>query len=223
MTIQQEILSLTAELNDANYKYYVLDDPDMLDFEYDAKLRRLEELEAAHPELAQEDSPTKRVGGAALSAFEQVQHPVPLESLQDVFSEEELQDFDIRISESAPERVYSVEPKIDGLSVALEYVNGVFVRGATRGDGVVGEDVTENELEEVVEIVSEGMVVQWFKRYMYHQENLLNLINTTDFSAYSPAELTYRITNAYKQCKRDFITRMREYSYRHGDLTVLHI
>ena len=87
----------------------------------------------------------------------------------------------------------------------------------------VGEDVTENELEEVVEIVSEGMVVQWFKRYMYHQENLLNLINTTDFSAYSPAELTYRITNAYKQCKRDFITRMREYSYRHGDLTVLHI
>ena len=148
MTIQQEILSLTAELNDANYKYYVLDDPDMLDFEYDAKLRRLEELEAEHPELAQEDSPTKRVGGAALSAFEQVQHPVPLESLleslQDVFSMEELQDFDIRISESAPERVYSVEPKIDGLSVALEYVNGVFVRGATRGDGVVGEDVTEN-------------------------------------------------------------------------------
>ena len=144
MTIQQEILSLTAELNDANYKYYVLDDPDMLDFEYDAKLRRLEELEAEHPELAQEDSPTKRVGGAALSAFEQVRHPVPLESLQDVFSMEELQDFDIRISESAPERVYSVEPKIDGLSVALEYVNGVFVRGATRGDGVVGEDVTEN-------------------------------------------------------------------------------
>ena len=128
MTIQQEILSLTAELNDANYKYYVLDDPDMLDFEYDAKLRRLEELEAEHPELAQEDSPTKRVGGAALSAFEQVRHPVPLESLQDVFSMEELQDFDIRISESAPERVYSVEPKIDGLSVALEYVNGVFVR-----------------------------------------------------------------------------------------------
>ncbi|MBQ9270043.1 MAG: NAD-dependent DNA ligase LigA [Oscillospiraceae bacterium] len=144
MTTQQEILSLTAELNEANYKYYVLDNPDMLDFEYDAKLRRLEELEAAHPELVQEDSPTKRVGGAALSAFEQVHHPVSLESLQDVFSMEELQDFDIRISESAPERVYSVEPKIDGLSVALEYVNGVFVRGATRGDGVVGEDVTEN-------------------------------------------------------------------------------
>ena len=144
MTWSEEIAALTAELNDANHRYYVLDDPVMPDFEYDQKLRRLEELEKEHPEAAAEDSPTKRVGGAALDAFEQVRHTVPLESLQDVFSFEELREFDERISEDAPDRVYSVEPKVDGLSVALEYVNGVFVRGATRGDGTVGEDVTEN-------------------------------------------------------------------------------
>ncbi len=144
MTIQEEILALTQELNEAGHRYYVLDDPTIPDYEYDLKLRRLEELEMAHPELAQEDSPTKRVGGEALSAFTQVVHQVPLESLQDVFTFEELRDFDERILETAPDRVYSVEPKVDGLSVALEYENGVFVRGATRGDGNVGEDVTEN-------------------------------------------------------------------------------
>lgn len=144
MSIQEEILHLTAELNEANHRYYVLDDPTIPDFEYDQKLRHLEELEQAYPEYAQTDSPTKRVGGEALSAFQQVQHAVPLESLQDVFSFEELEDFDRRISEAVSDRIYSVEPKIDGLSVALEYVNGVFVRGATRGDGNIGEDVTEN-------------------------------------------------------------------------------
>ena len=144
MTIQEEIFALTQELNEAGHRYYVLDDPAMPDFEYDQKLRRLEELEAAHPELAREDSPTRRVGGEALSAFSQVLHQVPLESLQDVFSFEELREFDARILENALDRVYSVEPKVDGLSVALEYENGIFIRGATRGDGTVGEDVTEN-------------------------------------------------------------------------------
>ena len=144
MTAAEEISALTAELNEANYRYYVLDDPRMPDFEYDQKLRHLEELEAQHPELTAADSPTKRVGGMALSAFQEVRHPVPLESLQDVFSFEELREFDQRIGQTAPERVYSVEPKVDGLSVALEYVDGLFVRGATRGDGNVGEDVTEN-------------------------------------------------------------------------------
>lgn len=144
MTVAEEISALTAELNQANYRYYVLDDPRMPDFEYDQKLRHLEELEAQHPELTAADSPTRRVGGMALSEFQQVQHPVPLESLQDVFSVEELREFDQRIGQTAPEHVYSVEPKVDGLSVALEYVDGVFVRGATRGDGNIGEDVTEN-------------------------------------------------------------------------------
>lgn len=144
MNPQEEILSLTRELSEAGHRYYVLDDPTMPDFEYDQKLRHLEELEAAYPQFAQADSPTRRVGGEAISAFQPVRHEVPLESLQDVFSFEELGEFDQRISETAPKRQYSVEPKVDGLSVALEYVDGVFVRGATRGDGTVGEDVTEN-------------------------------------------------------------------------------
>ena len=135
---------MTRELSEAGHRYYVLDDPTMPDFEYDQKLRRLEELEAAYPQFAQADSPTRRVGGEALSQFQPVVHEVPLESLQDVFSFDELGEFDQRITEEAPDRRYSVEPKVDGLSVALEYVDGVFVRGATRGDGNVGEDVTEN-------------------------------------------------------------------------------
>ena len=144
MNPQEEILALTRELSDAGHRYYVLDDPTMDDRDYDLKLRELEELEQAHPELARADSPTKRVGGEALSQFQTVVHEVPLESLQDVFSFDELGEFDQRITEEAPDRRYSVEPKVDGLSVALEYVDGVFVRGATRGDGNVGEDVTEN-------------------------------------------------------------------------------
>lgn len=144
MNPQEEILALTRELNDAAHRYYVLDDPTMPDFEYDQKLRRLEELETAYPQFTQADSPTRRVGGEALPQFQPVVHEVPLESLQDVFSFDELGEFDQRITEEAPDRRYSVEPKVDGLSVALEYVDGVFVRGATRGDGNVGEDVTEN-------------------------------------------------------------------------------
>ena len=144
MNEQQEIAQLREELERANYEYYVLDQPTMSDFAFDRKLRRLEELETAHPELATPDSPTRRVGGKAAEGFEEVVHRMPLESLQDVFSLEELEEFDQRVRESVEGAVYDVEPKVDGLSVALEYENGVFVRGATRGDGRVGEDVTEN-------------------------------------------------------------------------------
>jgi len=135
---------LTRTLLEANYRYYVLDDPQMQDFEYDSLLRELELLEEKYPQYAAADSPTKRVGGQALSQFEKVEHPVPLMSLQDVFSMEELNEFLDKIQNQEPTASFSVEPKIDGLSVALEYVNGQFVRGATRGDGNVGEDVTEN-------------------------------------------------------------------------------
>ena len=144
MDAKERISELTKLLNDANYRYYVLDNPEMPDFEYDRLLRELEKLEAKYPDLAMEDSPTKRVGGQALSKFEKVIHPVPLMSLQDVFSPEELREFLDKTLEIYPDAAFSVEPKIDGLSVALEYENGVFVRGATRGDGVIGEDVTEN-------------------------------------------------------------------------------
>ena len=140
----QRIQELTALLNEANYRYYVLDDPTMLDFEYDHLLRELEDLEKLYPEHVKEDSPTKRVGGQALKKFEEVTHQVPLMSLQDVFSFEELEDFVKKIQDAFPHTAFTVEPKVDGLSVALEYENGKFVRGATRGDGLIGEDVTEN-------------------------------------------------------------------------------
>ena len=144
MEVRKRIEELTDILKEANYRYYVLDDPKMPDFEYDRLLRELEELEQANPSLVLPDSPTQRVGGEALSQFEKVTHPVPLMSLQDVFSPEELDEFLHKVKDEDPAAVFSVEPKIDGLSVALEYINGKFVRGATRGDGVTGEDVTEN-------------------------------------------------------------------------------
>ena len=133
MDPKEEVLQLTKTLNEANYRYYVLDDPELPDYEYDRLLRRLEVLEAEHPELLAPDSPTQRVGGAAVSQFEKLEHPVPLESLQDVFSLEELAEFTQRVRQTIPAPEYSVEPKVDGLSVALEYLDGVFVRGATRG------------------------------------------------------------------------------------------
>ena len=144
MDAKQEILLLRQELEQAGYEYYVLDNPTMSDYNYDHKLRRLEELEAAYPELLTPDSPTQRVGGKPSEGFESVSHPVPLESLQDVFDYEELRQFDTRVRAVVPDAAFVVEPKVDGLSVALEYVDGLFVRGATRGDGRVGEDVTEN-------------------------------------------------------------------------------
>ena len=144
MDQREELEQLRRELNQHNYNYYVLDAPTITDYEYDHLLRRLEELEAAHPEWITPDSPTQRVGGKALDSFQQVVHRVPLQSLQDVFSPEELLDFDRRVQESAGAVEYILEPKVDGLSVAIEYEDGVFVRGATRGDGQIGEDVTEN-------------------------------------------------------------------------------
>ena len=144
MDVKTQAEQLREALNEHNYHYYVLDAPTISDFEYDKMLRELEDLEAAHPELVTPDSPTQRVGGKALDSFQQVTHRVPLQSLQDVFSPDELLDFDRRVRESADSPEYLLEPKVDGLSVALEYADGVFVRGATRGDGQVGEDVTEN-------------------------------------------------------------------------------
>lgn len=144
MNAKERILELTKILSDANYRYYVLDNPTMQDFEYDRLLRELENLEKENPQYILPDSPTQRVGGAALSKFEKYTHSVPLMSLQDVFSQDELMEFLQKTLANDPDSRFSVEPKIDGLSVALEYENGKFVRGATRGDGVVGEDVTEN-------------------------------------------------------------------------------
>ena len=145
MDYREEIRQLREQLNENGYRYYVLDAPTMSDYEYDMLNRRLVELETLHPEEITPDSPTQRIGGKTLEGFLPYSHEVPLESLQDVFSVEEADEFFQKMEEALGENVvYSLEPKVDGLSVALEYRDGVFVRGATRGDGRTGEDVTEN-------------------------------------------------------------------------------
>ena len=142
--IEKRIAELTERLNYYSDRYYMDDNPEISDYEYDMLQRELKELETQYPQFARENSVTRRVGGGvAERLFTPVPHAVKMESLQDAFSYEELYDFDRKIRELA-EPVYSVEPKIDGLSVSLEYENGRFVRGSTRGDGEVGEDVTAN-------------------------------------------------------------------------------
>lgn len=142
----KRIADLRRRLNDASHRYHVLDDPDIPDSEYDAMLRDLEALEASHPELADPNSPTRRIGDAPSGRFEQVAHAVPMLSLSNAFSDEEVADFVARIEketgDSAP--MFSVEPKLDGLAISLRYEHGTFVRGATRGDGATGEDVSAN-------------------------------------------------------------------------------
>ena len=145
MDVQKEIEKLRTEINYHSKLYYVYDTPVISDYDFDMLMQRLKTLESEHPELITPDSPTQRVGGQALSQFAQVHHQVPLESLTDVFSYDELFAFGERMDSLIPEEHnYTVEPKIDGLSMSLEYENGLFVRGATRGDGTTGEDVTEN-------------------------------------------------------------------------------
>ena len=131
-------------LNYHNNRYYNLDSPEISDYEYDMLLRELENIEEEFPQLVTSDSPTQKVGGSAGEKFSPVVHEVVMESLHDSFSEDELRDFDRKVKEVVPDALYVVEPKFDGLSVSCEYRNGVFVRGSTRGDGAVGEDVTEN-------------------------------------------------------------------------------
>ncbi len=143
-TARQRIAALRQSIEYHNNLYYNQDEPEISDFEYDRLLRELEELEDAFPDLKQPDSPTNRVGGSAGEKFSPVAHAVPMESLHDSFSHDELRDFDRRVREVVPDVRYVVEPKFDGLSVSCEYRNGVFVRGSTRGDGVTGEDVTDN-------------------------------------------------------------------------------
>lgn len=141
---KERISQLRETLTRLSREYYVLDAPTVSDFEYDMLYKELEKLERAYPDFADPLSPTRRVGGAVLDKFEKFNHTVPLKSLSNVFSKEELFDFLDKLRTLVPSPRFAVEYKIDGLSVALEYENGRFVRGATRGDGLVGEDVTEN-------------------------------------------------------------------------------
>ena len=144
MEVENRIKELVKIINEADYYYYVLDDPRITDQEYDKYLEELNNLEAKYPELIQDDSPTKKVGGEVLDKFEKVEHRIPMMSLSDVFNEDEIVAFDNRIKKEGINPQYVCELKIDGLSVSLLYENGVFVRAATRGNGVVGEDITNN-------------------------------------------------------------------------------
>lgn len=143
---KQEITTLREKLEYYAKKYYDDDKPEISDYEYDMMMNQLKKLEKQFPELITKDSLTQKVGGHVKEGFAQITHEVPLQSLQDVFSFEELIEFDLRVKKQleVQDVNYVVETKIDGLSVALEYVNGEFVRGATRGNGLIGEDVTDN-------------------------------------------------------------------------------
>ncbi len=142
---KEKILALRAEVEEHSRRYYDEDAPTISDFEYDKLIHTLMDLETQFPQFLTPDSPTQRVGGKVSSKFSPVTHEVPLESLMDVFSHEELFAFGDRVSAAiSGEKTYDVEPKIDGLSIAVEYRDGKFYRGATRGNGQVGEDVTEN-------------------------------------------------------------------------------
>ena len=162
-----DIHELREKLKHYSYMYYVKDDPEITDYEYDMMMRQLIKMEEESGEEVPIDSPSKRVGGMALDSFSKVTHEVPLQSLTDAFSYEELRAFDERVKSECPLATYDVEVKIDGLSVALTYEGGYFVKGATRGDGEVGEDVTENlrtigsiplKLNEAVDIIVRGEV-----------------------------------------------------------------
>ena len=142
---QKRIEELTEIIQYHNEKYYNQDNPEIEDYEYDKLLAELEQLEEQFPQFRKETSPTNRVGGKASEKFSKVIHKVPMESLHDSFSDEELREFDTRVRQTINEKIeYVTEPKIDGLSVSCEYENGIFVRGSTRGDGVTGEDITKN-------------------------------------------------------------------------------
>src|ERR671925_839488 len=144
---QQLIEPLRQQLHYHNYRYHVLDDPEITDAEYDQLMRRLQELEAAFPDLVTPDSPTQRVGATPLEAFGTVRHSLPMLSLDNAFSAAEVRDFDARIRRQLGQNdpiEYVAEAKIDGLAVELVYVDGQFVQGSTRGDGVRGEDITQN-------------------------------------------------------------------------------
>jgi len=156
-TAAERIAQLRSELDDHNYRYYVLDEPSVPDAEYDRLFRELKALETEHPELITPESPTQRVGGAAASAFGEVRHEVPMLSLGNAFEEQDLNDFDRRVREGLADQLpssdlfgggaeveYSCEPKLDGLAVSLLYENGLLTRGATRGDGTTGEDISVN-------------------------------------------------------------------------------
>src|SRR5512147_2416782 len=145
--LRERLTELREQINFHNYRYHVLDDPVISDVEYDRLLNELKKIEAEHPEWITPDSPTQRVGGQVSERFAKVPHPAPILSLANAFNGNDVRDWYARISKLIPagrKVQFTVEPKIDGLSVVLHYRDGVFVQGATRGNGTIGEDITPN-------------------------------------------------------------------------------
>jgi DNA ligase (NAD+) len=207
--VKKEIERLREEINNHNYKYYVENKPIISDYEYDLLLKKLEKLESEHPELITPDSPSQRVGGQSLEGFKTVKHIVPMLSLANTYTYDELRDFDTRVKKYVLDLEYVVEPKIDGASVALLYENGILVRGATRGDGFRGDDITQNlktipsiplrlqnNTLKKIEVRGEVyMTISGFKKYNKEQEKTGGIVfsNPRNASAGSLRQLDSRI------------------------------
>ena len=185
---EQKIKALSETLRYHNKKYYVEDSPEIEDFEYDAMLRELEDLENEFPQFKRDDSPTQLVGGAALKLFAPVEHKVKMESLQDVFDFEELKAFANKIDTTKTS--FSVEPKIDGLSVSLEYNGGLFFRGSTRGDGVTGEDVTANllKIESIPKIIDFNGFLEVRGEVYMPKDSFMRLVERQELLGEQPAK-----------------------------------
>lgn len=210
---KERIEQLREQLQYHAARYYNDDNPEITDFEYDRLMRELETLEGLFPQFAAEDSPTHRVGGAASKQFTAVTHTVPMESLRDAFSFDELYDFDRKIREIIPDPIYSVEPKIDGLSVSLEYQNGVFVRGSTRGDGVTGEDVTANlsTIKTIPQMLTRPVPSLEVRGevYMSHQ-SFLNLVAMQELRDEKPAKNPRNAAAGALRQKNPAVTAQRD-------------
>ncbi len=209
-TAQERAETLSRELKYHNRKYYIEDSPEIEDFEYDRMLRELEDLEKEFPQLLKEDSPTQTVGGAANRLFSEVVHSVKMESLQDVFNFEELKAFGEKIDLSRT--VFSVEPKIDGLSVSLEYKDGLFFRGSTRGDGVIGEDVTANlmQIKSIPKAIKfEGELEVRGEVYM-PKSSFLKLLKRQELMGEAPAKNPRNAAAGSLRQKNSKITAERE-------------
>lgn len=211
-TAKERIEELTEILKYHNRKYYIEDSPEIEDFEYDRMLRELEELEKEYPEFAAEDSPAKTVGGAALRLFTPVEHKVKMESLQDVFDFEELRAFGEKIDTN--KTVFSVEPKIDGLSVSLEYRDGLFFRGSTRGDGLVGEDVTANlfQIKAIPKAINFLGELEVRGEVYMPRESFIKLVNRQELMGETPAKNPRNAAAGSLRQKNSKITAERELS-----------
>ena len=209
-TAEKRIKELTETLKYHNKKYYIEDSPEIEDFEYDTMLRELEDLEKEYPQFLKEDSPTQTVGGAALRLFSEVEHKVKMESLQDVFNFDELRSFGSKIDNSLTK--FSVEPKIDGLSVSLEYRDGLFFRGSTRGDGLVGEDVTANlmQIKSIPKAIKFDGELEVRGEVFMPRESFLKLVARQELMGEAPAKNPRNAAAGSLRQKNSKITAERE-------------